>query len=413
LPLATLHGVHAATWLSVSCPRDAMHAGKPHKVAVLSRCIRQSAYSGLVAPLNRSLPNLEVRPLAFVPRLRWDTARGGLARIAAVDVVEIKGPPPDALQLPPIGQALTFAGLGQGWERHLAGRYSVRARRATILAAGAIGTPALLQRSGVGTPQNTANAEMSVSPSSPRFNASNVGKGLRDRVAVCMWVASHEPCRLDPAKTDEVPSLFAYFNFSTANGDTPQGAQAAGGPLEAELNVVDGCIGDQQALTLRFVLQRTEASGNLHVVSPHPLVAPHAELVATSADLRRLMQMLRWFFEHILQNPAMAPLVAGIEPNVEVLYDDNALMGFIRTNVAWYQHPSGTLAANGLVDQDLRLQGTLGVSVADASVLPNGLPSGHPDVPIRMLGELVAQSLLSEHEALEATKRRRSERRMA
>jgi len=390
--LRSLHGVHGGTWLSLACPKGAMGHRSKHEVMDLIPCARQSAYSGLVQPLNRSFPNLVVRPSSLAAQLLWPTeVVGGSAgkaassqRATGVEVVELRGEAPG--QANP-GEAMNFELLGENWAKRLSRRYVARARRGIILAAGAMGSPALLLRSGVGPPESLGELRVP-----PRLNLSSVGQGLRDRVAVVAMVVTNRECQLTFSRTDDVPALFAYFNFSSPNG--PSGDDGAGGgPVEAELNVVDGCMGGYESFSLRFIMQRTEKSGRLHVVSPHPLVATHAELHATREDLRRAGAMLRWFHSNILKHSAVEGEVVDVMPGAHILGDDVFLEAFIRDSAEWYLHPSGSLAY-GAVDEHLRVQGTANVHVADASVLPGGLPSGHPDASIRMLGETLAQQLL-------------------
>jgi choline dehydrogenase-like flavoprotein len=65
---------------------------------------------------------------------------------------------------------------------------------------------------------------------------------------------------------------------------------------------------------------------------------------------------------------------------------------------AWHAVGTASLSAantkSGVVGPDLRVKGTIGMRVADASVLPV-VPSGHPTGPILVVGELAAEFIKS------------------
>ncbi|CAK0856172.1 unnamed protein product [Prorocentrum cordatum] len=387
-PAEAVHGVHGSTWLSLACPRGAAAGpAHPRTAAELSRCARQSAYSGLVAPLNRSLPNLVVRPRSLVTGLRWGRrGRAGASGLqaAGAEVVELRGSTEDwrerEVDDPPVGWALSFDGLGDRWASRIQGRYHVGIRRAVVAAAGAVGSPALLHRSGVGPPE-----ALKLLGKTLRLNASEVGQGLRDRVVVATHVSTRLPCSGE-ARSSDVPLLFAFFNFSGPN------VPGATGPSEAELNMLDDCVDGFEMWSLRFILQRTLGSGQLHVRSPHPLVSAQAELSAGPEDLHRVVAMLRWFHERVQLNEDVAAQITALAPSLEDFQSDRMLGRFVRSGSAWYLHPSGSLSA-GAVDSDLRVRGTGNVYVADASAMSR-LPTGHPDASIRMLGDALAHRLL-------------------
>lgn len=396
----SIHGVYSGVWLSLRCRHGAMRGGDgqySHVADDLRRCARQSAYTGLVTPINNSHPNLVIRPSSLAVGLRWreESRQRGidlqqphqalqqpLWRVGGVDVVELH-----RAEKRPVGEMLHFENVAAGWESQISGHYTAGVRRAVVLAAGALNSPALLFRSGVGTPSSARRLRVK-----PRVNLSTVGVGLRDRVAVSTTVVTNEACDMKARRVDDIPSIFAFFNFSS-----PTAGQGGGssGPVEAELNVVDDCVDGLRSASLRFILQRTERAGRLHVLSPNPFVAPHAELHATEGDLHRVMSMLRWFREHVLGVAAVEKHILDMFPDDAIMRDEHALGEMVKQSAEWYLHPMGSLAVGEAVDSSLLVHGTSNVRVADASVLPGGVPSGHPDATIRALGEVTAQRLLA------------------
>lgn len=397
-PSQTIHGVKGGSWLSLTCPQKLSDKEGRVPEHLLLRCARQSSYAGLVAARNRSLPNLHVRPSSLTTRLLWSLGAamdGSALEATGVEVVELREDALGAEKTLRVGEALTFDRLNAaGVASFLGRRYAVSARRAIVLAAGAFGSPALLMRSGLGDQRGTATPPPPGAAPHSQVLRRSLGRGLRDRLALPFMVEMHEPCKL-PGRVTDAPFLFAFFNFSGEAANIPGRL----GPVEAELNVVEGCNSEgRQIFSLRFILQRIRSSGRVVVTSPHPLVSPQAQLRGSDADAASLAEMLRWFDARILRHPAVAPLLRGRQPAEDIVGRSWSIDAFVRQNAEWYLHPSGSLSAADVIDSGLRLRGTTNVRIADASVLRAGAPSGHPDVTIRMIGEAVAQLLLEEQQ---------------
>ena len=67
---------------------------------------------------------------------------------------------------------------------------------------------------------------------------------------------------------------------------------------------------------------------------------------------------------------------------------------WIRANVWTYHHPVGTCAMGTVLDADCRVVDVAGLSVVDASAMPD-IPSANTNVPTLMLAEQVASRRLS------------------
>jgi 5-(hydroxymethyl)furfural/furfural oxidase len=88
----------------------------------------------------------------------------------------------------------------------------------------------------------------------------------------------------------------------------------------------------------------------------------------------------------------------GLSPARDLLDDEQAMAEFIRTNVFGANHVCGTCRigdaadSNAVVDSDGHVHGVGGLMVADASVMPS-IPSGNTHIPTIMIAEKIAAGL--------------------
>jgi len=93
---------------------------------------------------------------------------------------------------------------------------------------------------------------------------------------------------------------------------------------------------------------------------------------------------------------AFAPFVGKeFEPGPQV-HSDEDIRAFIRHRAETLSHPVGTCKMGvdplAVVDPQLRVYGTQGLRVADASIMPL-IPNGNTNVPGIMIGEKAADLL--------------------
>jgi choline dehydrogenase len=62
---------------------------------------------------------------------------------------------------------------------------------------------------------------------------------------------------------------------------------------------------------------------------------------------------------------------------------------FVRRTLDTFFHPCGTCAIGSVVDPALRVRGTEGLRIADASVMPT-IPTGNTHAPVVMIAERAA-----------------------
>jgi choline dehydrogenase-like flavoprotein len=275
-------------------------------------------------------------------------------------------------------------------------RGEVRGRRVT-LAAGAIGSPAILLRSGIGA--GSALAELGIEPVA---DLPGVGAGLTDHpVARLLLVPKPGSCnpqtplaqivlRYTAAGSGEFNDMqqvvFSHVDVAGLGG--PEAVAAVGAPL---------------VIGLPVALERPHARGRLLLASPDPRAQPLIQLnfADNPEDLRRLGDGVRlaWQIAHEPEITRHTDHVAMLPE--ETISSDDALVAYVRATVATQFHPCGTARmgppgdAMAVVDQYCRLRAIRNLRVVDASVMP-AIPRANINLTCIMIGERVSDWMRAE-----------------
>ncbi|MFC4944769.1 GMC family oxidoreductase [Pseudonocardia sp. GCM10023141] len=238
-----------------------------------------------------------------------------------------------------------------------------------VLAAGGIGTPELLLRSGIGPGDGLRAAGVAV-----RHELPGVGQGFSDHPAVFVPFAD-----TDPPVHDGAPATQAALNFDTG-ADPPGDAEVllfvrpfvVGGPLHAM------CL-----------LQQPDSRGTITLdAAGEPVIEHH--YLRTEHDRRRLRHAIRTAAELL-----RAGLGSRVDPPGDVLGNDRRLDGWIAAHLTTAAHLCGSAAMGPVVDPDLRVRGLDGLRVVDVSVLPT-VPRRGPAATAVAIGEKAATTVENE-----------------
>lgn len=258
-----------------------------------------------------------------------------------------------------------------------------------VLAAGVYGTPAILQRSGVGDADRLRAVGIE-----PVVHLPGVGANLHD----------HSLVHADRAIGDD---LQRHLDDAAARGFLPEEqtlgkalssiASGPGGDGLFDLHLFPVCASNQTSMlagrvAVEVACMTPRSRGSVHVVSRDPHMAPsidHDYLGdADGHDLTVLRDGLVLANE-ILDHPELRSLLGGP-------VTDTSTDAAIRATVAHYYHPVGTCAmGNGpdaVCDERGRVRGLTGVVVADASLMPT-IPRANTNLPAVMVGEVIATTL--------------------
>ena len=246
-----------------------------------------------------------------------------------------------------------------------------------VLAAGTYGSPTVLMRSGIGPADHLRERRVRV---------------VRDVPGVGSNLADHPGVELDSGwrghgTTGAVLHTIATLRSSSAVAD---------GPPDLMFWVSDP-DGDDDGLYLDPILLKPESRGSVRLRPSDPGDAPVITLpgIQASSDLERLAEGYRFGLELASQDGIrrLATKTPPSEPATEA-----ELQQRIRDNAYSIPHVVGTCAmgtsveAGAVVDTDGRVHGIDGLSVIDASIIPEP-PSGFPHLITIVVAERLAARL--------------------
>lgn len=305
----------------------------------------------------------------------------------------------------PVCKGVQFTGGGTQWQAH--------ATRETILAAGSVGSPQLLQLSGIG-PAGMLH-ELGVQPVA---DLPGVGANLQDHLQLRMvfkvngvktlnvlasnWFGrmriGMEYALFQSGPMSMAPSQLGAFARSDAAQATPN-LQYHVQPLSLEK------FGDPlhafPAFTASVCNLRPTSRGHVRIASADSYAPPKITpmYLSTPEDRQVAADALK-----LTRRIAAAPALAQYQPQEfkpgPAFQSDEELAaaaGAIGTTIF---HPVGTCRmgrkndTSAVVDSELRVRGVAGLRVADASVMPF-ITSGNTNSPTIMIAEKAAQMIRS------------------
>jgi choline dehydrogenase len=293
---------------------------------------------------------------------------------------------------------------------HRGQRFFVKAQKETILAAGAIGSPQLLQLSGIGNADHLKTHGIPVVHHLP-----GVGENLHDHLQIRMQYKVKNVKTLNGIANSllgKAAMAIEYFAFRTGPLTMPPsqaGAFARSDPAQPTPNIewhvqplsLDK-FGDPlhsfPAITPSVCNLRPSSRGWVRIRSPDPAAHPEIRLnyLSTEEDRRVAVDGMR-FTRRIMAAKALARYQPEeYRPGISVDSDSGlqAAAGELGTTIF---HPVGTCKmgrdALAVVDDELRVHGIARLRVIDASVFPR-ITSGNTNAPAYVVAEKGAQAIL-------------------
>jgi choline dehydrogenase len=293
-------------------------------------------------------------------------------------------------------------------------RCTANARIETLLSAGSIGSPCILQRSGIGPADLLQAQGIPVVLDLP-----GVGANLQDHLQLRMifkvqgiktlnqqanslWgkaMMGFEYLFLRRGPLTMAPSQLGLFARSDATVSTPD-LEYHVQPLS--LDKFGNPLHRFSAFTASVCDLRPQSRGWIHIKSRDPAAEPEIApcYLSHEADRAKAAKALR-LTRHIVAQPALAPY-NPIEylPGVQFQSDDDLahVAGDIGTTIF---HPVGTCKMGQgddpgtVVDSRLRVSGIEGLRVVDASIMPT-ITSGNTASPTVMIAERGSDMILAD-----------------
>jgi len=325
----------------------------------------------------RKRPNLTILTHAMVQRIEFDGTRATGVRI-----------------------------LQKGVER------TVRAAREIVLSAGAIGSPQILQLSGVGPSELLREHGIGVVADAP-----DVGSNLQDHLQIRAVYKTRRAVTLNDELSNPwqkvragleyaarrsgplsmaASQVFAFCRTRLAN-ERPD-IQYHFQPLSAD-SPGEG-LNKFSAITASVCQLRPESRGHIRIRSnrpeDHPTIVPN--YLSTDLDCRTAVEAIK-FTRRIMATGAMRDHIKEELLPDPAATEDDALLDQARNIANTIYHPTSTCRmgadARSVVDPHLRVRGVTGLRVVDASVMPE-IISGNTNAPTIMIGERASDLIIQD-----------------
>ena len=290
--------------------------------------------------------------------------------------------------------------------------FDVRARREVILAAGAIGSPEILLRSGIGEPGQLAGYGIDVVHALP-----GVGRNLQDHSAVSLAYRTRStiPYGISLPVLPRLAWAVADYLLRRQGMFSSNGVEAAafvrsspGLPLtDMQLTFASGMRGDPKTGTpfgyghgysLTAIHLRPWSRGEVRLTdrSPHSAPAIDPRFFTDERDLDVLVEGFQLSRKILRSEPFKTYGGVALLPDDSVSTGDE-IRDFIRNNSSTAFHPVGTCAmgpnSNSVVDTKLSVHGVRGLRVVDASIMPK-IIGGNTNAPTIMIAEKASDMIL-------------------
>ncbi|HTC73109.1 MAG TPA: GMC family oxidoreductase N-terminal domain-containing protein [Solirubrobacteraceae bacterium] len=290
----------------------------------------------------------------------------------------------------------------------------LHAEREVLLSAGAIGSPQLLQLSGIGAGDDLRAAGVEV-----RHELPGVGRNLQDHPFVTViWEVSDRNTLYGADKpkalaewllrrsgklTSTVAEVVAFTR--TRGGLPAPDIQFHMGAAYYEDHGADTYDGN--CIVIAPTLVSPQARGRVWLRSPDPTAKPRiiTNTLSEPDDVRSLLAGVRLAREIAAQSPLREQIVTELKPGSDSV-EDAELEADLRRRLMLIYHPVGTARMSdthpeAVVNSQLQVHGLQGLRVIDASIMPT-ITGGNTNAPTIMIAERGADLIRSRAPAVSA-----------
>lgn len=265
-----------------------------------------------------------------------------------------------------------------------------------IICAGAIHTPALLMRSGIGDASSLATLGIT-----PQISLPGVGANLIDHTSLGFWmVPQPELCK---AGEDAHQVMLRCSSNNSVSNNTDLQIFAVNSVETRHFPELKMALGTDLAMSLTLVLAKPESRGRIQITDSNPYKPPEVfvNAVTCPSDMERLKAgaRLAWQIAHETEfNRHIARVFAW---NQRILTSDSLLKESISTFARGSWHIAGTAKMGpetdpmAVVNQHGQVYGCDNLFVADASIMPE-ITASPTNIATMMIGEVISSFLLQD-----------------
>ena len=283
----------------------------------------------------------------------------------------------------------------------------IGAQREVVLAAGSIGSPSILQRSGVGPGDMLIGAGVPV-----RHELPGVGENLHDHLQIRTVYGVSNTVTLNRRANSligKAAMALEYLLFRTGPLTMPPSQLGAFAKSEADratpnlewhvqplsLDKFGEPLHRYDAITPSVCNLKPASRGHVRILSPNSAAAPAISLnyLSTEADCAAAVTGLKMTRQIMAQKPLARFLPEELKPGPEI-ESDQAMLDAARNLGTTIFHPVGTCKMGSdpaaVVDDQLRVHGIDSLRVIDASIMPE-ITAGNTNAPTVMIAEKGAE----------------------
>jgi len=279
---------------------------------------------------------------------------------------------------------------------------TIRARSEVILSAGAYNTPQLLMLSGIGPADHLAEHGITTVVDNP-----HVGSHLMDHPMLLMnWETTDQD---NLAYAEKPGQLLKYFTrrrgMLTSNvGEAGSFFHTSVDDIAPQMQMITApvyffdhgaAVHDTTAIAIGLSMVGAQSEGAVRLASSDPEKAPRIcnNYFADPRDMQSMVDGLQRAREVMASRTMRGTVGKEIHPGPGYGTDRQDLEQAIRTEVEHTYHPSCTARmgteGDGVLDASLRVNGVVGLRVADASAMPR-VTHGNTHAPTMLIGEKAA-----------------------